>query len=153
MRNICRSEKTKIWVLTVVNQFAVGILSWTIADRSAATFEKLWKQVRGWQSYFYITDGYKVYPIFGDDSAQIVSKTYMTRVEGENTRWRHYLARLHRKTLCALVVRKNAEVLALIIIALPQIQNYSPFSLIHPKISSSAVTSESNTSAFPLTSE
>ena len=29
-----------------------------------------------------------------------MSKTYMTRVEGENTRLRHYLARLHRKTLC-----------------------------------------------------
>ncbi|WP_373478348.1 IS1 family transposase, partial [Geminocystis sp.] len=28
------------------------------------------------------------------------SKTYMIRVEGENTRLRHYLARLHRKTLC-----------------------------------------------------
>ena len=27
-------------------------------------------------------------------------KTYMTRVEGENTRLRHYLARLKRKTLC-----------------------------------------------------
>jgi insertion element IS1 protein InsB len=24
----------------------------------------------------------------------------MTRVEGENTQLRHYLARLHRKTLC-----------------------------------------------------
>ncbi|NJR62415.1 MAG: IS1 family transposase, partial [Cyanobacteria bacterium CRU_2_1] len=31
---------------------------------------------------------------------QIVSKTDMTRVEGENTRLRHYLARLHRQTLC-----------------------------------------------------
>ena len=31
---------------------------------------------------------------------QIVSKTYMTRVEGENTRLRHYLARLARKSLC-----------------------------------------------------
>ena len=29
----------------------------------------------------------------------MVSKSYMTRVEGENTRLRHYLARLHRKTL------------------------------------------------------
>ncbi|BAU65682.1 IS1 transposase [Stanieria sp. NIES-3757] len=53
------------------------------------------------------------------DGNQIVSKTYMTRavrklevasscapsaclpqVEGENTRLRYYLARLHRKTLC-----------------------------------------------------
>ena len=30
----------------------------------------------------------------------IISKTYMTRVEGENTRLRHYLGRLHRKILC-----------------------------------------------------
>ncbi|PSO86376.1 MAG: hypothetical protein BRC41_06905, partial [Cyanobacteria bacterium QH_9_48_43] len=29
-----------------------------------------------------------------------VSKTYMTRIEGENSRLRHYLARLHRKTFC-----------------------------------------------------
>jgi len=27
-------------------------------------------------------------------------KTYMIRVEGENTRLRHYLARLKRKSLC-----------------------------------------------------
>lgn len=38
--------------------------------------------------------------MFIDDISHIVSKTYMTRVEGENTRLRHYLARLHRKTLC-----------------------------------------------------
>jgi len=29
----------------------------------------------------------------------LLSKTYMTRIEGENTELRHYLARLHRKTL------------------------------------------------------
>ncbi|PSO98812.1 MAG: hypothetical protein BRC48_01280 [Cyanobacteria bacterium QS_9_48_30] len=29
-----------------------------------------------------------------------VSKTYMTRIEEENSRLRHYLARLHRKTFC-----------------------------------------------------
>jgi insertion element IS1 protein InsB len=33
----------------------------------------------------------------------------MTRVEGENTRLRHYLARLHRKTLC---YSKSVEMLA-----------------------------------------
>ncbi len=47
-----------------------------------------------------MTDGWKVYPSFIPDGDQIVSKTYMTRVENENTRLRHYLARLHRKTLC-----------------------------------------------------
>ncbi len=39
-------------------------------------------------------------PCFIAEGDHIVSKTYITRVEGENTRLRHYLARLHRKTLC-----------------------------------------------------
>jgi insertion element IS1 protein InsB len=72
--------------------------------------------VSTWKCYFYVTDGWKVYPMFISDGDQIVSrlvqrtlrkpqrdcirKTYMTRVESENTRLRHYLARLHRKTLC-----------------------------------------------------
>ena len=67
---------------------------------SAETFKPLWKLVEKWQCYFYVTDGWKVYPGFIPDGDQIVCKTYMTRVEGENTRLRHYLARLKRKTLC-----------------------------------------------------
>jgi IS1 family transposase len=47
-----------------------------------------------------VTDGWKVYPNFIADEDQIISKTYMTRVEGENTRLRHYLSRLKRKTIC-----------------------------------------------------
>jgi insertion element IS1 protein InsB len=38
--------------------------------------------------------------MFIPDVDRIISKTYMTRVEGENTRLRHDLARLHRQTLC-----------------------------------------------------
>lgn len=43
---------------------------------------------------------YAVYPQLIPNGDQIVSKTDMTRVEGENTRLRHYLVRLTRKTLC-----------------------------------------------------
>ena len=43
---------------------------------------------------------WKVYPGFINPEDHLICKTYMTRVEGENTRLRHYLARLHRKTLC-----------------------------------------------------
>ncbi len=38
--------------------------------------------------------------LFIDEISHIVKKTYITRVEGENTRLRHKLARLHRKSLC-----------------------------------------------------
>ena len=41
-----------------------------------------------------------VYPCFINNCDHLILKTYMTRVEGENTRLRHYLARLKRKTLC-----------------------------------------------------
>ncbi|MEH2178102.1 MAG: IS1 family transposase [Nostoc sp.] len=53
-----------------------------------------------WECYFYVTDGWPVYASFINSGDHIISKTYMTRIEGENTRLRHYLARLHRKTLC-----------------------------------------------------
>jgi IS1 family transposase len=71
-----------------------------LGDHSAATFAPLWAIVGAWQCDFYVTDGWSVYPGFIPEGDQMVSKTYMTRVEGENTRFCHYLARLHRKTLC-----------------------------------------------------
>ena len=80
-----------------------------IGDRSAQTFRLLWCQVHWWHCYFWVSDGYKVYPQFIPEGDQIISKTYMTRIEGENCRLRHYLARLHRKTLC---YSKTIEMLA-----------------------------------------
>jgi insertion element IS1 protein InsB len=63
--------------------------------------------VKSWKCYFYVTDGWSVYPCFIAEEDQIVSKTYMTRVESENTRLRHYLARLHRKTLGCIPLRNK----------------------------------------------
>ena len=93
-------KKNKVWLWTTVNHCKSGILAWVLGDRSASTFEPLWKLIRGWQSFWYVTDGWKVYPCFINDCDRLVLKTYMTRIEGENTRLRHYLARLKRKTLC-----------------------------------------------------
>ncbi|MEO1621137.1 MAG: IS1 family transposase [Cyanobacteria bacterium J06632_3] len=93
-------KKNKIWIWTAVNHFQPGILGWVVGARSAKTFEPLWTIVSLWRCFFFLTDGLKVYTKFIRVGDQIVSKTYMTRVEGENTRLRHYLARLHRKTLC-----------------------------------------------------
>jgi len=99
-RNLRRFKKNKIWLWTAVDHFKSGILGWVLGDHSAKTFKPLWGMVGLWRCYFYVTDGWSVYPSFIPDGDHIISKTYMTRVEGENTRLRHYLARLHRKTLC-----------------------------------------------------
>ena len=93
-------KKNKFWIWTVVNHWNQGILLWTVGDRSHQTFEQLWQIIKCWGSFWYVTDGWKVYPMYIQSEDHLVSKTYMTRVEGENMRLRHYLARLHRKTLC-----------------------------------------------------
>lgn len=104
------SKQNKYWLWTAVNHWYSGIFTWVIGDRSSETFEMLWQQARKWKSFWYVTDGYKVYPRFIDLTDHLVSKTYMTRVENENSRWRHYLARLHRKTFC---YSKSVEMLEL----------------------------------------
>ena len=94
------NKKNKVWVWTVVNHWKPGILLWTVGDRSSTSFQIIWSIIRCWHSFWYVTDGWKVYPGFIEPEDHLVCKTYMTRVEGENTRLRHYLARLHRQTLC-----------------------------------------------------
>ena len=93
-------KKNKVWLWTVVNHWKPGIILWTVGDRSSQSFQILWLIIKSWHSFWYVTDGWKVYRKFIKSEDHLVSKTYMTRVEEENTRLRHYLARLHRKTLC-----------------------------------------------------
>ncbi len=129
------AKTTKFGIGCAVDHFQPGILGWVLGDHSAETFEPLWEVVKKWQCYFYVTDGWKVYPGFIPDGDRIVCKTYMTRVEGENTRLRHYLARLHRQTLC---YSKSKEMLENSIrwlihylrfwdVPVPYVKKYSPF--------------------------
>jgi insertion element IS1 protein InsB len=94
------NKKNKFGIWTVVNHQKKGILLWQIGDRPHDTFEPIWQIIKCWHSFWYVADGWKVYPMYIQPEDHLVNKTYMTRVEGENTRLRHYLARLHRKTLC-----------------------------------------------------
>ncbi|MDV2997858.1 MAG: hypothetical protein N4J56_007563 [Chroococcidiopsis sp. SAG 2025] len=71
---------------------------------------------------------------FIPDGDQIISKTYMTRVEGENTRLRHYLARLHRKTLCYSKYHGHVETFAALAAALSQIWRGACAAMIHTTI-------------------
>jgi IS1 family transposase len=102
-------KTNKIWVWTAINHYVPGILAIQVGDRSGRTFEKLWQRIKIWKSRKYLTDGYCVYANYIDAKQHLVlPKTQLTRVEGENTRLRNYLARLHRNTLC---YSKSAQML------------------------------------------
>ena len=101
LQTYIRRKTDKIWIWTAINHIAPGILAMEIGDRSGNTFNKLWQRIKLWNSRKYITDGYCVYANYIDSQQHLVlPKTQLTRVESENTRLRHYLARLHRATLC-----------------------------------------------------
>ena len=59
--DIIRLKKNQIWVWTAVNHFKKGILEWVIENCSGKTFYPLWEQVKKWECYFYVTNGWKVY--------------------------------------------------------------------------------------------
>ena len=120
------SKKNKIWLWTAVSHGIPGILAWVLGDRSAETFKKLWKIVRGWRSFFYVTDGYVVYQIFINDLDHIVDKTYMTRVEGENTRLRHPPRSLTSKDFMLFKVYRDVEDIRSLVASLPKVFDYSP---------------------------
>ncbi|MBD2189511.1 IS1 family transposase [Pseudanabaena mucicola] len=93
-------QKNKIWLWTAVDHFRKGILALTLGDHSAETFAPLWAIVGAWQVISMSLMVGLCILVLSLMMIQIISKTYMTRVEGENSRLRHYLARLHRKTFC-----------------------------------------------------
>ena len=56
-----------------------------------------------------VTDGWSVYPGFIPDGDLIVSKTYMTRVEGENTRQRHSANSTASQDTVLFQIRRTTE--------------------------------------------
>lgn len=65
------NKRHKIWLWTAVNHWRRGIIAWTIGDRSSTTFQLLWVVVKCWQCFWYVTDGYAVYPQFIDGSQHV----------------------------------------------------------------------------------
>ncbi|MEG4629488.1 IS1 family transposase [Microcoleus sp. AR_TQ3_B6] len=120
------NKRNQLWIWTAVNHTQPGVLAWTIGDRSAETFKPLWRIVKSWHCFFYVTDCWRVYPIFIEDADQIVSKTYMTRVEGEKTRLRHpdSSTTSHNKSATSKSAL-DVEVFPTVIAALSETSNYS----------------------------
>ncbi|NES80512.1 MAG: IS1 family transposase [Moorea sp. SIO2B7] len=56
-------KKPKFWVIPVVNPQKKGIILWNQGDRSEETFEPIWQIIKCWHSFWYVTDGWKVYPM------------------------------------------------------------------------------------------
>ena len=124
---------SNLYLTDLLRNYPLLTITYKIILRSLRLLSWFLLQSRIWV-YFYITDSWSVYPGFILEGDQIVSKTYMPRVEGEDTRLRHYLTRLHRKTFCYSKSFWNAETFSLIATTLPSILGRTSSAVIHPFI-------------------
>lgn len=110
-----------------------GIIAWALGNLQCGNILMSIVTSVNVEKPLYVTDGCPVYPCFIEDADHIVSKTYMTKVENEeNTRLRHYLARLHRSSLCySESVCGDAPIVHPSVAALFEAQNSSYSSLNH----------------------
>ena len=90
-------KQNKFWIWTVVNHWNQGILFWAIGDRSHQTFEPIWQIIKCWQSFWYVTDGYPVYPSYIEPEAHLVCKTYLFSI---NTKL-YLCKRTTKKIICS----------------------------------------------------
>ena len=62
------NKRHKVWIWTAVNHWQPGIIARANVFRTSVTFQLLWVAVKCWQSFWYVTDGYAVYPKLIDGS-------------------------------------------------------------------------------------
>ena len=76
------------------------VLGFACGRRTIKTGKVLWQQIKHRLTKADGTDILKAYENFIPHAKHYASKTFTTQIESLNCRLRHYLARLHRKTLC-----------------------------------------------------
>ena len=76
------------------------VLGFACGRRTIKTGQVLWQQIKHLPTMGYGTNMLKSYENFIPHAKHYAAKTFTTQIESLNCRLRHYLARLHRKTLC-----------------------------------------------------
>ena len=76
------------------------VLGFACGRRTIQTGKVLWEQIKHLPAMGDGTDLLKAYENLIPHAKHYMGKTFPTQIESLNCRLRHYLARLHRRTLC-----------------------------------------------------
>ncbi len=98
-----------------VDRLGKKFIDFEIGNRGVKTGKKLWQRVRKISPKAVMTDFWKPYRKFIPRKLHVQSKAETYTVEGYNSIFRHFLARLVRRTKC---YTKSVEMLELSIILL-----------------------------------
>ena len=89
-----------IWIWIAICRVSKMILGFEIGDRSGETGKSLFEAIKSPFCQKYYTDYWLPYQNFLPPKKHVKSKAETYTIEGYNSLFRHYLARLHRKTKC-----------------------------------------------------
>jgi insertion element IS1 protein InsB len=83
-----------------VDRYGKRFLDCVLGSRAAVTGKKLWQSINRFLDGHAITDHWQSYQEFIPRAQHLQSKSQTYTVEGYNSLFRHFLARLRRKTKC-----------------------------------------------------
>ena len=98
--HLCCFKKNAVWIWIAVDRYAKEFINFTIGNRSTKTGKKLWKEIKDRAKGFVATDYWNPYKKFIPQDKHAQSKAHTYTVEGYNSLFRHFLARMRRKTKC-----------------------------------------------------
>ena len=93
-------QKNYCWIWIAVDRHGKKFVNCVLGNRSTATGKQLWDALEDKEIQHVMTDFWKPYEHFVPSEMHIQSKAETYTVEGYNSLFRHFLARLRRKTKC-----------------------------------------------------
>jgi len=103
-------KKSKCWIWVAMDSTVGKVLGLVCGSRSIKTARELFKLLKDLPTMGYGTDFLKTYGQLIPTALHHQCKTFATQIESLNRRFRHYLARLHRRTLCYSKSKRMLEI-------------------------------------------
>ncbi|OAV75768.1 IS1 transposase [Bacteroidales bacterium Barb7] len=113
-------KKNYCWIWIAVDRLGKRFIDFIAGDRSTETGKKLWEKINGFEMNVTATDYRKSYDSFIPEEKHVRTKAGTFTVEGYNSLFRHFLARMRRKSKC---YSKSKEMLELSFLLLMKYRN------------------------------
>jgi IS1 family transposase len=109
-------QKNYCWIWIAVERIGKRFIHFVVGDRSAKTGRELWEKIKDCKMNTIATDYWKAYNDFVPEEKHICSKAETFTVEGYNSLFRHFLARMRRKSKCYSKSKQMLEISFLLLI-------------------------------------
>ena len=93
-------QKSYCWIWIAVDRDGHRFINCEVGSRGTETGDRLWVKIMKYAKGIVCTDYWKAYEEFVPRGQHIQTKKETYTVEGYNSLFRHFLARLRRKTKC-----------------------------------------------------